>query len=188
MKKFWVMMVIIALAAVFPVASDAQSPYYNTRSKSSSDSSNKSETKPSLFNSWGSGRSSSGPMNLNKKPRNNAKPLLLTNYTSSGYGSNFYGGENNRPPGISRNNYALRISEEQIAAERAERDQMAQKQLTENISSTEDFENIMAFANGQRTGSQKSGQGSSSKKPKVFLYKKRTDDQGKPKKVFNSIY
>lgn len=127
-------------------------------------------------------------MNLNKRSRSGTKPLLLTNYTSTGYGSNFYGGENNRPPGISRNNYALRISEEQIAADRAERDAIAQNRLTENMDDVADFENIMALVNAQTIGSRTSGQSSSAKTPKVFLYKKRTEDQGKPKKVFNSIY
>lgn len=181
------MMVIIALAAVFPVASDAQSPYYNTRNKSSSDNAKKSDSKPSLFNSWGSGRSSSGPMNLNRKPRNTARPLVVTNYASSGLGSNFYGGENNRPPGISRNNYAMRISEEQIADDRARRDQIAQGQLEENISALEEFDSLAALSGAQASGSSTSGQSSSSK-PKVFLYKKRDSNQGKPRRVFNSIY
>ncbi len=132
-----------------------------------------------LYVSSGSNYRSRGPLSIRQ---------MLEGKTDAANGSQYYGGSNMRPYGADDNNYSLSLSPSEVGAARARRDEWARQREKENMRMMQEDD---LFATNAAPFNKKQLKKTGIKPYQSRgrrVYRKKTPDLEKPKKVFNSIY
>lgn len=140
----------------------------------------------SIYNKPNNDYQTGGPLSLNQLMRGNE------NAATGARNVRYYGGQNFRPYGLDNDNFSLNLTPEQVRANRAERDRLAQQREQENLENLNNYYDELAAYEAQIQQQNQQGQASQSRSRGPVRRVLRDDSEERresvmPRRIFNSL-